>query len=65
LQYSSLPKPDLESLTREFIAEEERESTLATKVELDRCALMRLDGEVREWEVVVVYKLDGEEIQYE
>lgn len=62
LQYSSLPKLDLEPITREFIVEEERESTLASKVELDRCALMRLDGEVREWEVVAVYKLDGEEI---
>ncbi|KAG7531980.1 hypothetical protein FFLO_03987 [Filobasidium floriforme] len=65
LQYSSLPKSDLEPITRQFIVEEERESTLASKVELDRCALVRLDGEVREWEVVAVYELDGEEIQYE
>ena len=61
LQYSSLPKSDLEPITRDFIAEAERSSTLASKVELDRCALMRLDGEVRDWEVVTVYKLDGEE----
>lgn len=65
LQYSSLAKSDLDPITRDFIAESERESTLATRVELDRCALMRLDGEVREWSVVAVYKLDGEEIQYE
>lgn len=64
LQYSPLPKSDLEPITREFIAEEKRSSTLATRVELDRCALMRLDGEVRDWSVVAVYKLDGEEIQY-
>jgi hypothetical protein len=62
LQYSPLPKSDLEPITREFIAEEKRSSTLATRVELDRCALMRLDGEVRDWEVVAVYKLDGEEV---
>jgi hypothetical protein len=62
LQYSPLPKSDLEPITRDFIAEEKRSSTLATRVELDRCALMRLDGEVRDWEVVAVYKLDGEEV---
>jgi hypothetical protein len=59
LCYSSLAKQGLERTTKSFIKKTKEDGELVGYVKLDRCALMRLKGEVEDWKTVVVYDLSG------
>ena len=61
LQYSSMDKSDLDPLKREFVKFEKAQGRLPSKVTIDRCALMHLEGEVPQWKTVKVFRLDGQE----
>lgn len=65
LQYSASSQPELASITQKFITTERAKGTLLQRVMVDRCALMRLEGEVPEWKTVAVCKLDGREVEHD
>ena len=60
LQYSGLPQDRLGKITREFVQGERDKGELMEAVRMDRCALMRCEGETDEWTTVEIYDLKGE-----
>jgi hypothetical protein len=60
LQYSGLSQDRLGKITREFVQGERDKGGLVEVVRMDRCALMRCEGETAEWKTVEVYNREGD-----
>jgi hypothetical protein len=45
---------------RDFVQKEREKGDLVAAVKMDRCVLMRCEGETEEWKTIEVYDLKGE-----